>query len=61
MIFDLKCPRCGCRHQRRWLPQETVVATPCPSCREAMMVVAIAFDPAAAGDSPAAPSRRLAA
>ncbi len=61
MIFDLKCPRCACRHERRWLPQETVLATPCPSCREAMMVVAIAFDRAGAAGNPAGSPRRLAA
>jgi hypothetical protein len=36
-------PRCHCRHQRRWLPNEAVGVTPCPSCRDAMSVVGIAF------------------
>jgi hypothetical protein len=43
MAFDLRCPRCNCRHQRRWLPNESVGVTPCPSCRDAMSVVGIAF------------------
>jgi hypothetical protein len=60
MAFDLRCRRCDCRHQRRWHSHETVTATPCPSCREAMMVVGIAFFDATTG-APAARTARRAA
>jgi hypothetical protein len=43
MVFDLVCKGCGGRDVRRWARGEVVAATYCPSCRQGMSVIGIAF------------------
>ena len=43
MVFDLVCPRCGRRSQRRFVKGEVVTVTECPMCRSGMSVIGIAF------------------
>jgi hypothetical protein len=47
MVFDLVCQHCGGRDVRRWSRGENVTVTYCPSCRQGMSVIGIAFFSAA--------------
>jgi hypothetical protein len=54
MVFDLVCRGCGGRNMRRWVRGEVVTVTYCPSCRQGMSVIGIAFF-AANGAEPVRP------